>query len=121
MSYIIDRRLNSKNKSAVNRTRFLGRYRSHIKKAVEEAVTKRSITDIDSGENIVKKTFQNPPFVMVKAVSVTSSHLGIKNIFPAIKFSAPQGAVDLVLAVEMPVIQAMAWTNLPFKLRKKNF
>jgi len=64
MSYIIDRRLNSKNKSAVNRTRFLGRYRSHIKKAVEDAVTKRSITDIDSGENIVipKKDLSEPKF-----------------------------------------------------------
>lgn len=52
MSYIIDRRLNSKNKSAVNRQRFLRRYRQHIKKAVSEAVSKRSITDIESGERI---------------------------------------------------------------------
>lgn len=52
MSYIVDRRLNGKNKSMVNRQRFLQRYRSHIKKAVSDAVTKRSITDLDSGENI---------------------------------------------------------------------
>ena len=37
MSYVIDRRLNGKNKSTVNRQRFLRRYRDHIKKAVEEA------------------------------------------------------------------------------------
>ena len=36
MSYVIDRRLNGKNKSTVNRQRFLRRYRDHIKKAVEE-------------------------------------------------------------------------------------
>ena len=36
MSYVIDRRLNGKNKSTVNRERFLRRYREHIKKAVEE-------------------------------------------------------------------------------------
>ena len=52
MTYIVDRRLNSKNKSAVNRQRFLRRYRQHIKKAVSEAVTRRSITDIEHGEKI---------------------------------------------------------------------
>ncbi|GAB1261228.1 YeaH/YhbH family protein [Aurantivibrio plasticivorans] len=52
MSYIVDRRLNSKNKSAVNRQRFLRRYRQHIKKAVSEAVSRRSITDIEHGEKI---------------------------------------------------------------------
>ncbi|SMF01684.1 hypothetical protein SAMN02745866_00146 [Alteromonadaceae bacterium Bs31] len=52
MSYVIDRRLNSKKKSMVNRQRFLRRYRKHIKKAVSDAVDKRSITDVESGENI---------------------------------------------------------------------
>ena len=52
MTYIVDRRLNSKNKSTVNRQRFLERYRQHIKKAVSEAIDKRSITDIHSGEKI---------------------------------------------------------------------
>lgn len=52
MSYLIDRRLNGKNKSAVNRQRFLRRYKKHIQKAVAEAVGKRSITDIDQGEKI---------------------------------------------------------------------
>jgi len=52
MSYIIDRRLNAKKKSTVNRQRFLKRYRHHIKRAVTEAVDKRSITDVDQGEKI---------------------------------------------------------------------
>jgi len=52
MSYIIDRRLNGKNKSMVNRQRFLRRYRSHIKEAVADAVNRRSITDMDRGEQI---------------------------------------------------------------------
>ena len=52
ISHIIDRRLNGKNKSAVNRDRFLRRYKAHIKKAVADAVGKRSITDMDRGENI---------------------------------------------------------------------
>jgi len=52
MSYIIDRRLNGKNKSMVNRQRFLRRYKSHIKKAVTDAVNQRSITDMERGEKI---------------------------------------------------------------------
>ncbi|WP_110685514.1 YeaH/YhbH family protein [Salinicola aestuarinus] len=52
MSYFIDRRPNARNKSAVNRQRFLQRYRSHIKRAVEESVNRRSITDIERGEKV---------------------------------------------------------------------
>jgi uncharacterized sporulation protein YeaH/YhbH (DUF444 family) len=52
MSYIIDRRLNAKNKSAVNRQRFLQRYRHQIRKAVSDAVSERSITDIDKGGKV---------------------------------------------------------------------
>jgi uncharacterized protein len=52
MSYIIDRRLNSKNKSAVNRQRFLRRYREQIQKAVTDSVSQRSIKDIDKGGKI---------------------------------------------------------------------
>ncbi len=52
MSYFIDRRLNGKNKSMVNRQRFMQRYKKHIKQAVSDAVNKRSITDMERGENI---------------------------------------------------------------------
>lgn len=52
MSYIIDRRLNGKNKSMVNRQRFLRRYKQHIKGAVSDAVNKRSITDMERGEQV---------------------------------------------------------------------
>lgn len=52
MSQFIDRRLNPKNKSAVNRQRFLHRFRGQIRKAVTDAIAKRSVTDIDRGENV---------------------------------------------------------------------
>ncbi|MFM2481119.1 YeaH/YhbH family protein [Celerinatantimonas sp. YJH-8] len=52
MAHFIDRRLNGKNKSAVNRQRFIRRYKQQIKKSVTEAVNKRSIQDLDSGESI---------------------------------------------------------------------
>ncbi|WP_328188035.1 YeaH/YhbH family protein [Marinobacter sp. OP 3.4] len=64
MTHIVDRRLNGKNKSAVNRERFLRRYRHHIKKAVADAVQKRSITDIERGESvsIPSRDIQEPIF-----------------------------------------------------------
>ncbi|GLR14843.1 YeaH/YhbH family protein [Chitinimonas viridis] len=52
MVHLIDRRLNGKNKSAINRERFLRRFKGQIKEAVTRAVKGRSITDIDSGEKV---------------------------------------------------------------------
>lgn len=49
---IIDRRPQGRHKSAVNRRRFLDRYRQQIKRAVADAVGERSITDTDRGEDI---------------------------------------------------------------------
>jgi uncharacterized sporulation protein YeaH/YhbH (DUF444 family) len=61
---LIDRRTNAKHKSAVNRQRFLRRYRKHIKEAVADAVNKRSITDIDRGDeiSIPRKDVSEPQF-----------------------------------------------------------
>lgn len=52
MTQFIDRRRNAAKKSTVNRQRFLRRYKNQIKRAVSEAIGKRSITDIDKGENV---------------------------------------------------------------------
>ncbi|KTD64754.1 YeaH/YhbH family protein [Legionella spiritensis] len=52
MSQLIDRRQNAGKKSTVNRQRFLRRYKHQIKRAVSDAMGKRSITDIDQGEQI---------------------------------------------------------------------
>jgi uncharacterized sporulation protein YeaH/YhbH (DUF444 family) len=52
MAYLIDRRPNARNKSTVNRQRFLRRYKTQIKKAISEQISKRSITDIDGGESV---------------------------------------------------------------------
>ena len=64
MSYIIDRRLNDKRKSTVNRQRFLRRYRSHIRDAVNDAVSRRSIKDMEQGEriSIPRKDLSEPIF-----------------------------------------------------------
>ena len=52
MLRIIDRRTDSKKKSAVNRNRFLRRFKGQIRKAVQDAISKRNIEDIDNGEKI---------------------------------------------------------------------
>ncbi len=52
MTQLIDRRQNAGKKSTVNRQRFLRRYKNQIKRAVSDAVGKRSITEIDKGEQI---------------------------------------------------------------------
>lgn len=52
MTQIVDRRLNGKNKSAVNRQKFIRRFRGQIKKAVADAVNERSVKDLDKGEKV---------------------------------------------------------------------
>lgn len=52
MTQLIDRRLNGKNKSAINRQRFVRRYKDQIRKAVGAAIAGRSITDVENGEKI---------------------------------------------------------------------
>ncbi len=52
MVRIIDRRFDSRNKSAVNRQRFMRRFKQQIRKAVSEAIHGRSIRDLDNGEQI---------------------------------------------------------------------
>jgi uncharacterized sporulation protein YeaH/YhbH (DUF444 family) len=64
MSIIIDRRLNDRNKNAVNRQRFIRRYKEQIRKSVSDLVSKRSITDMEQGGtvNIPVKDISEPQF-----------------------------------------------------------
>ncbi len=52
MTFLVDRRNNPKQKSAVNRQRFLRRYRAQIQRAVADNLRSRQITDQQSGEKI---------------------------------------------------------------------
>lgn len=64
MTQFIDRRQNAGKKSMVNRQRFIRRYKNQIKKAVSDAISKRSITEIDQGEQITipAKDISEPQF-----------------------------------------------------------
>jgi uncharacterized sporulation protein YeaH/YhbH (DUF444 family) len=93
MSYVIDRRLNGKNKSTVNRQRFLRRYRDHIKKAVEEAVSRRSITDMEHGEqiSIPGRDIDEPLLHHGRGGKQTQVHPGNKDFTTGERIPRPQG------------------------------
>ncbi|KGK81674.1 YeaH/YhbH family protein [Pseudomonas stutzeri] len=93
MSYVIDRRLNGKNKSTVNRQRFLQRYRGHIKKAVEEAVSRRSITDMEHGEqiSIPGRDIDEPVLHHGHGGRQTIVHPGNKEFVAGERIPRPQG------------------------------
>jgi uncharacterized sporulation protein YeaH/YhbH (DUF444 family) len=94
MSFIIDRRLNSKKKSTVNRQRFLKRYKGQIKKAVEESLKKRSIQDVDSGSDITiaRDRTTEPNFQHAKGGTQTRVYPGNKDFVTGDEFDRPQGA-----------------------------
>ena len=94
MSYVIDRRLNGKNKSTVNRQRFLRRYREHIKKAVEDAVSRRSITDMEHGEqiSIPGRDIDEPVLHHGRGGRQTQVHPGNKEFTSGEHISRPQGS-----------------------------
>ncbi|MEO8545631.1 MAG: YeaH/YhbH family protein [Burkholderiaceae bacterium] len=61
---IIDRRFDSKNKSSVNRARFIKRFKGQIRKAVSDAIGQRGVRDLDNGEKvgIAGKDIAEPQF-----------------------------------------------------------
>lgn len=91
MAHFIDRRLNGKNKSTVNRQRFMRRYKSQIKKAVSDAVNNRSIQDISSGENISIPTrdISEPIFHQSKGGDRTIVHPGNDQFITGDKINRP--------------------------------
>ena len=52
MIHIIDRRFDSKNKSSVNRSRFIHRFQKQIRKAVSDTIDQSGIRDLDDGRKI---------------------------------------------------------------------
>jgi len=91
MAHFIDRRLNGKNKSTVNRQRFMRRYNSQIKKAVSDAVNSRSIQDITSGESVSIPTrdISEPIFHQGKGGERTIVHPGNDQFITGDKINRP--------------------------------
>jgi uncharacterized sporulation protein YeaH/YhbH (DUF444 family) len=64
MLHLIDRRPSSRGRSAVNRERFLRRYKSHIQEAVKKMVGERRLADMERGGevHVPKKDISEPSF-----------------------------------------------------------
>ena len=93
MTYLIDRRLQGKNKSAINRERFLRRYKSQIKDAVGRAIKGRSITDIENGEkvSIPVKDVHEPNFGHAHGGVWETINPGNKEYQKGDQFNRPRG------------------------------
>jgi uncharacterized sporulation protein YeaH/YhbH (DUF444 family) len=93
LAYLIDRRMQSKNKSAVNRERFLRRYKSQIKQAVAEAIKGRSITDIANGEKVTipAKDVNEPSFGHARGGIWETVNPGNKDFVKGDKVQRPKG------------------------------
>ncbi len=93
MATLIDRRLDGKNKSTVNRQRFIRRFKNQIKKAVTEAMNGRSITDIDNGEkiNIPARDLSEPVFGHGPGGRREAIHPGNKEFVAGDRVARPQG------------------------------
>lgn len=91
MAHFIDRRLNGRNKSAVNRQRFIRRYQQQLKKAVADAVLKRSIQDIEHGEqvSIPSKDISEPFFHQDKGGYREQVHPGNDQFIAGDQFERP--------------------------------
>lgn len=93
MPTIVDRRLNGKNKSAVNRQKFIRRFRQQIKKAVADAIAERSVTDLDKGEkvSIPTKDTTEPFFRHGQGGRRERIHPGNKEFLQGDKMPRPKG------------------------------
>ncbi len=97
MSQVIDRRLNGKNRSAVNRQRFTRRFRTQIRDAVAEATGQdrsRSVTDVESGEkvSIPARDISEPIFQHGSGGRRERVHPGNKEFVVGDRIRRPQGA-----------------------------
>lgn len=90
---IIDRRFDSKNKSSVNRSRFIRRFKGQIKKAVADVISKRGIRDLDNGEkiSIPGKDISEPEFRHGKGGVWDSVHPGNDRFSTGDQMDRPQG------------------------------
>ncbi|HSW13041.1 MAG TPA: YeaH/YhbH family protein [Solimonas sp.] len=93
MSIIIDRRLNDRGKNAVNRARFLRRYKTQIKRAMDDMVSGRSITDMERGGNVnfPLKDVSEPSFRHGEGGDHESVHAGNHSFSTGDRLPRPQG------------------------------
>lgn len=92
MSQLVDRRLSGRNRSAVNRQRFLRRFKGQIRKAVADAVTGRKVSDLERGEkiSIPSKDLSEPIFHHGPGGRRTIIHPGNKEFVTGDRVDRPE-------------------------------
>jgi uncharacterized sporulation protein YeaH/YhbH (DUF444 family) len=93
MMHLIDRRLNGRNKSAVNRERFIRRYKEHIRRAVKDMIADRSIKDmVQGGEvKVPAKDISEPHFRHGQGGDWEVVHPGNKEFVAGDRIPRPSG------------------------------
>ncbi len=93
MLHLIDRRLNGRNKSAVNRERFLRRYKEHVRRSVQDMITERSITDMEHGGevSVPAKDLNEPRFRHGAGGDWESVHPGNREFVKGDRIDRPRG------------------------------
>ena len=93
MNQFVDRRLSGKNRSAVNRQRFLRRFKGQIRKAVADAVSGRDVADLERGEkiSIPAKDLGEPVFQHGSGGQRTIIHPGNKEFVTGDRVKRPEG------------------------------
>ena len=119
MTWFIDRRLNGKNKSMVNRQRFLRRYKAQIKQSISEAINKRSVTDVDSGESVSIPTedISEPMFHQGRGGLRHRVHPGNDHFVQNDRIERPQGGGG-GSGRARPARMVKVRMNLSFRFRK---
>lgn len=92
MTQFIDRRLNPKNKSALNRQRFLQRYKKQIKKSVSDSIAKRTMSNINQGEQVIlpEKDISEPTFQHGKSGKTETIYPGNQEFLAGDHISKPK-------------------------------
>jgi len=93
MNSLIDRRLNGRNKSAVNRERFLRRYKTQVRKAVRDLIRERSIEEMDQGGeiNLPTRDISEPRFRHGSGGDREIVHPGNREFVAGDTIDRPQG------------------------------
>jgi hypothetical protein len=93
MLRLIDRRSNGGNKSAVNRERFLRRYKEHVRGAVKDMIAKRSIADMEKGGdvNVPTKDMSEPSFRHDRGGDWETVYPGNREFVKGDKIERPKG------------------------------
>lgn len=120
MSSLVDRRLSGKNRSAVNRQRFLRRFKGQIRKAVSKAIAGRKVADLERGESVsIPSKDMKEPFFHHGPGAGAASSTPATGSSSAVTVSIVHPAVRVEVAAR-PRPMAKAWTSSLSSCREKS-